>query len=267
MAVDGLGAGWSAKWLGVGGQGEWDWRTVVRCEPPSEGSTVSKDDGEIDARQSGSAASGESSASRDGRRSRTSDAPAVVQPPANRVVSPIGTVRPPKTPTRNASTQPHPTPTPRRSPPKPAAISMPGPSSSNRTGAFVPSSSKLFAGSTAARSPISPLQGRHPSGPFHVTPAHLSSDPHPHPTPTLVPASALSVYQIAHRYTMPALCSLAMEHMMSTITPQSSFPLLLATHLWEDLHNLVEDYVVDRWEAVSRSEEFEQCCQEVANGE
>jgi len=54
---------------------------------------------------------------------------------------------------------------------------------------------------------------------------------------------------------------------MCTITPQSSFALLLATSMWDELHTLVEDYVVDKWDDVSISAEFEQCCQEVAGGE
>jgi hypothetical protein len=83
---------------------------------------------------------------------------------------------------------------------------------------------------------------------------------------------------------MPHLAALALEHIMSTITPQSSFALLLATSLWEELHGLVEvcfnaiqhiffkalfvqDYVVERWDEVLTSIEFEQCCKEVAAGE
>jgi hypothetical protein len=31
-----------------------------------------------------------------------------------------------------------------------------------------------------------------------------------------------------------------MEHMMSTITPKTAFPLLLASCFWDELHNLVE---------------------------
>lgn len=31
-----------------------------------------------------------------------------------------------------------------------------------------------------------------------------------------------------------------MEHMMSTITPKTAFPLLLASCFWDDLHNLVQ---------------------------
>jgi len=75
------------------------------------------------------------------------------------------------------------------------------------------------------------------------------------------------MYQVAHRYAMPGLASLAQEHIMSTITPQSSFPLLLATSVWFELRSLVEDFVVERWDEVSVSDEFEQCCQEVAAGE
>lgn len=54
---------------------------------------------------------------------------------------------------------------------------------------------------------------------------------------------------------------------MATLTPQSSFALLLATSSWDELRSLVEDYVVDKWDEVAVSEEFEQCCQEVAAGE
>jgi len=66
---------------------------------------------------------------------------------------------------------------------------------------------------------------------------------------------------------MPHLAALALEHIMSTITPQSSFASLLATSLWEELRSLIEDYVVERWDEVSACMEFEQCCKEVAAGE
>jgi len=66
---------------------------------------------------------------------------------------------------------------------------------------------------------------------------------------------------------MPNLASLSLEHIMSTMTPQSSFALLLATSVWKELHILIEDFVVDRWDEVSLSEEFEHCCKEVAAGE
>ena len=75
------------------------------------------------------------------------------------------------------------------------------------------------------------------------------------------------MYQVAHRYAMPALAALAQEHMMNTLTPRGSFALLLATAVWEELHALVQDYVVEKWDEVSASEEFEECCREVAAGE
>jgi hypothetical protein len=75
--------------------------------------------------------------------------------------------------------------------------------------------------------------------------------------------------------------------MMTTITPQSCFALLLASVMWDDLHSLVEvsgesvsglmfrhlcsnffqDFVVERWSEVQASEEFERGCAEVAAGE
>ena len=39
---------------------------------------------------------------------------------------------------------------------------------------------------------------------------------------------------------MLGLASLALEHMMSTITPEASFALLLASSTWDELHALVE---------------------------
>ena len=66
---------------------------------------------------------------------------------------------------------------------------------------------------------------------------------------------------------MHTLANLALEHMMSAITPQTSFALLLASSAWDDLRGMVEDYVVEKWDEVSVSEEFERCCEEVAAGE
>jgi len=78
-----------------------------------------------------------------------------------------------------------------------------------------------------------------------------------------------------------------MEHMMTTITPKAAFPLLLASCFWDELHNLVQvslsvadictfrpplililqDYVINQWAEVSRSEEFDTCVLEVSAGE
>jgi len=72
---------------------------------------------------------------------------------------------------------------------------------------------------------------------------------------------------------------------MSTITPKTAFPLLLACCFWDELHNLVEvrwivadacilspflilqDYIINQWAEVSRSEEFDTCVLEVSAGE
>jgi hypothetical protein len=76
-----------------------------------------------------------------------------------------------------------------------------------------------------------------------------------------------------------------MEHMINTITPKTAFPLLLASCFWDELHNLVQvslivvdictfrsplilqDYVINQWGEVSRSEEFDTCVLEVSAGE
>ena len=97
----------------------------------------------------------------------------------------------------------------------------------------VPPTSTNFPPSS--RYPVSPSSTRQCHSKVSSTP-----DPHPHPTPAPAPASALSMYQVAHRYAMPGLATLALEHIMSTITPQSCFALLLATTVWDELHSLVE---------------------------
>lgn len=75
------------------------------------------------------------------------------------------------------------------------------------------------------------------------------------------------MYHVAHRYAMPGLSALALEHIVNSMTPESSFALLLASAAWDELRMLVEDYIVDKWDEVSVSEEFERCCEEVAAGE
>lgn len=53
-------------------------------------------------------------------------------------------------------------------------------------------------------------------------------------------ASALAIYRIAHRYLLPELASLALCHIISTLTLRTAFPLLLSTHLWPDLHSAIK---------------------------
>jgi hypothetical protein len=105
----------------------------------------------------------------------------------------------------------------------------------------IPVSSPAHSSSGHTHAIRSPHYTNSPQRPRTRAPAAPSSgDPHAHPTSTPPPASALSVYQIAHRYELPGLANLALEHMMTTITPQSCFALLLASVVWDELHSLVE---------------------------
>ena len=222
-AVEGIGAGWSARWLSARGtDSEWDWKTI------SKNNTI--DD-------SLSAASGESVHSLvDGRASGSSQGKPTFQGNQSTTVTPAmrSAVQRPS----SASKGPHSSPlrstsaaVPRRGaiPDTSISISVPTPahSSSGHTAQPMPIGSSRYTNAPQrphARAPVAPSSG----------------DPHPHPTSTPPPASALSVYQIAHRYGMPGLAALALEHMMATITPRSCFALLLASVVWDELHTLVE---------------------------
>jgi hypothetical protein len=83
--------------------------------------------------------------------------------------------------------------------------------------------------------PLSAGSAGYSSGHYPISPRTQRSnqstpDPHPHPTPPPPPASALAVYQVAHRYAMPALAALALEHLMVTLTPSSSFSVAKLFH-------------------------------------
>lgn len=95
----------------------------------------------------------------------------------------------------------------------------------------------------------------------------LRRDPHPHPAKRASPASALGLYRLAHRYGQRGLCSLAKQHLVASLTPQSCFSILLATHLYADLHEPVKAYVLENWHLVCTTAEFERCCDEVSGGE
>ncbi|KAJ3568828.1 hypothetical protein NP233_g5455 [Leucocoprinus birnbaumii] len=248
-AVEGVGAGWNARWL-TSRNGEWDWKTFHKSGPGD------------DAR---SATSGESlgAATAGVSRSTSGTSEAFQPPPMTNVVSSNapGTSLAKAPPAPNSTTrQPHRRPISGTSTlPVPVGASS-GPSRSKPDPSGL--SASRFAAAPSKHYPISPRASR------SQQPSLISTlDPHPHPSPAPPPASALSMYQVAHRYSMPGLANLALEHMMTTITPQTSFALLLATTTWEELHALVQDYVIEKWEEVSASEEFEQCCQEIAAGE
>ncbi|KAJ8086883.1 hypothetical protein PM082_005708 [Marasmius tenuissimus] len=268
VAVDGVGAGWSANWLHARG-GEWDWKTFNKV-------------GMTEDLESRSATSGE-----EGVPSPPAGAPQVSQPGLplsdSNTMRAGSSTRTPSTPSRATAKANTIASSTRQSTSSSSETASPG--SSRRTPTTMPINIPATRPKQAPSSVVIPRQSSYASVPppaTHYPPVSprasrirgssgltigSTPDPHVHPTPPPSPASALSMYQIAHRYTMPRLANLALEHMMSTITPQTSFALLLATSTWDDLHGMVEDYVVEKWDEVAVSEEFERCCDEVAAGE
>ncbi|KAF8969501.1 hypothetical protein BDZ97DRAFT_1646873 [Flammula alnicola] len=263
-AVEGVGAGWSARWLS-GHQGEWDWKDFHQGGHSEDGIADNR-----------SATSGESLPVSSIASRSTSRKSGTYHPNTAHDISPAAVATrssPVKSmPLSGGSTSRQPTATASSSRTTTRGAAVPSTSnpvslsaSGSSSGIPIPSSKPVPVPSsgnfpTSPQYPVSPRSSRNPG-------AISSPDPHPHPTPAPGAASALSVYQVAHRYIMPNLAALALEHMMSTITPQSSFALLLATSSWDELHTLIEDFVVERWDEVSASTEFEQCCKEVAAGE
>ena len=222
-AVEGIGAGWSVRWLSTRGTaGEWDWKTF------NKGSAA--DDDIV------SAASGDSAPSLvDGRGSGSSQGKSTFQSSQstttvirNSVQRPSSASKPPSSSTLRSTSSAA---SRRGVVPDNAsiniAVSTPVHSSSSHTAPPISIGSPHYANSTQRPRP-------------RISAMPSSGDPHAHPTSTPPPASALSVYQIAHRYELPGLATLALEHMMTTITPQSCFALLLASVVWDELHSLVE---------------------------
>lgn len=250
-AVEGVGAGWSARSLRTSGSDEWEWRAFSKTSD-----SLQEICGASDARSIASMESGHSNTPKPKDKEKPHTPPnlgsstsvsvmrSTASPSSARphpAPSKPSTTRPPPSPSRripssNAGNQPSLT-VPASAPPPP---NPPSPRAKPTPMAMSPTAGN-FSVSSAPHHPFSPRQQRQRSR--QSQPA--SPDPHPHPTPAPPPASALSMYQVAHRYTMPGLAALALEHMMSTITPQSSFALLLATSTWDELHTLVEVSIRD----------------------
>lgn len=270
-----MGQGQSVKWLpssyapgpsqgppsSARQAGEWDWQTLYRIDASSEAGSVGQsirslilDDPHPEAghtqtssqESSGTHAESEAAPELSPRSSTVS-----MSRPTVRAVSGAGV---------------------RRGGAK-AGTSGPPARSANTTGSG--STAGPFRSGSTGFAPVSPHTPRyshpHPHSHSHTHPHTLSTrpqpDPHPHPTLSPPPASALAVYQTAHRYALPGLAQLALNHLLETITPRRAFALLLATRVWDELHMLIEDYVVNTWDEVSRSDEFESCCREIAAGE
>jgi hypothetical protein len=99
-----------------------------------------------------------------------------------------------------------------------------------------------------------------------AVPPSAAADPHPHPAPAPGPASALEMYRLAHRYGFSQLTQLALGHIVDTLTPQTAFPLLLATHLWPELHAAIREYALANYYAIVSEPEFRRCYTEVGEG-
>ncbi len=221
-AVEGIGAGWSARWLSPqGADSEWDWKTIGKNNIIDDNLSAASGDSApslIDGRASGSS---QGKPTFQGNQPSTPAMRSVAQRPSSTSKVPHSSAL------RSAS----------------AAVSRRGtvPDSSSIS-ISVSTPAHSTSGHTAQPMPIGSSRytnaPQRPHGRTSVAPS--SGDPHPHPTSTPPPASALSVYQIAHRYGMPGLATLALEHMMATITPRSCFALLLASVVWDELHSLVE---------------------------
>jgi hypothetical protein len=237
LAIEGIGAGWNTRWLSHGA-GEWDWKPIL---PVQSDENLNAD--------SRSATSGDGSEGAQSGQTSSVYQGIGASPSINRTTG--STTR---------TTQP----VPKTSPSSVRTVSS---SNISRRPA---GSSSISADARSKPVPISTSKTGYGTGHYPLSPhsqRQMNLDPHPHPTPEPLPASALAMYVVAHRYAMPNLATLALEHMMSTITPQTSFALLLASSIWEEIQTIVEDYVVEKWDQVSVSIEFETCCAEVAAGE
>ena len=232
VAVDGIGEGWSTRWLNARG-GEWDWKTFRKTNVSDGSNAGTRDEtGSVTSACSRKSSEGDvTTGNRDKQlnASTTSTSPTSRPQPSARSVSNTK-------PGFSSATRQGVAPVPRRPPTGNATntsrVSMMAPHSNTKPAPL--STSNFPASSHYPASPHAQRQHFHPSSVTNTV------DPHPHPAPPPHPASALAMYQVAHRYHIPGLAALALDHMMSTITPQSSFPLLLATSVWDELRGFVE---------------------------
>ena len=237
LAIEGIGAGWSAKWLNTSGNGEWEWKKFARNQP-GEDLSASRSDARSVASATESAGSGDIKGKTKG----------VAEPQTSfsNITSSTTTLRAGNTPSRNAgpaSGTPPTKPQPRQQP----TTTSPSISRRSNTSADGPTKPALGISSTPLPTPA-PVNAHQTTTSTGFTNSQRYSvvrqtsvpDPHSHPTSEPPPASALSVYQIAHRYNLGGLASLALEHMMTTITPEHCFSLLLASSLWDELHGFVQ---------------------------
>lgn len=219
-AVDGIGAGWSARWLSQGS--EWEWKSFSEETGQFEEAIDEDSTAKSVASDSVSAGSIISNGSRNNKANLAPPVPVA----SNRTPSRVG-----------ASNSLRPSPTQATTTRRPGKLTLATTSSS-------------VAATATARSPTSsrssPPQQQHPHY-YPLSPSQTrvhsgrhQPDPHEHPTVTPPAASALSIYQLAHRYRIPGLQQLALEHMMNSLAAKGAFSLLLATCFWPELNDMVQ---------------------------
>ena len=135
---------------------------------------------------------------------------------------------------RKASISPATTPTSKASrlPPKPPTASkIARPSSTTpRPAARTPSlaSPSTLTPSTNPKSQVSPQSNAATAAlaTKHFVSRHTEPDPHAHPGQAPPPASALSIYMLAHRYRLESLELLAKDHILAQMTAENCMPYL-----------------------------------------
>ena len=221
QAVDGIGAGWSARdFCSPGVADEWGWKIFHKG-----GSSDGHSRAVSDTRSVTSGTSGRSTGEAPREKAKELR---VVGPSTTSGMRASGTSSSKSTSARSPTTPRRPSHGPSSGNTPTMPVSIPNPTS--------PSS----RGSKPVPVPLSPSAPHYSSHKQRARSTASTVDPHPHPTPSPQPASALSMYQVAHRYGMPGLGTLALEHIVSTITPKSSFAMLLASASWDELRSLIE---------------------------
>lgn len=93
-----------------------------------------------------------------------------------------------------------------------------------------------------------------------------AADPHEHPCGPSAAPSALAIYAVAHFVGLASLCRLAQEHLVAKLTPSSAFPLLMSTHLYDDLHAAIISYTLAHWSEVRSTSSYERTLAEIGEG-
>lgn len=232
VAIEGVGAGWSVKSLNWLNQDEWAWQTLNKS--PVDLSDIADSRSVASAGSSGNKGQGPTNQPKSPTPMRSSSSSKLSPSPKP---SSTSTARTPSSPARRATSTGASTSNTGVNLSVPGGAPAPTSPRSNKSPLPPISTSGTFPPGAPPHFPLSPHTPRKPG---RSRPPGSQADPHPHPTQPPPPASALAMYAVAHRYGMPGLSALSLEHMMATIMPERSFALLLASATWDEVHALVE---------------------------